>query len=565
MLQYRFVFLLLIIIFTAGIAFAEQGAVKVNVFPLPPALSASVQFYEPSGNNILDADETGKIIINIQNNGKGDAFDVSAVISANKRLDSLSYDRNALIGTIPAGGSISKEIELRASEDMPTESLGFNIEVKEANGFDAQPLKIAFRTKAFEPPKLVVADIGIEDQNKNYKVEPMEIVEITARIQNMGHGDARNVTANVQFGDNVFVAGDSGTNFDLGGIPAGKFKDIKFMFYTNNRIKNGEQIPINIDIKERRPKFSVSKPLALAMNAPQRKAEEVIVKGRDTDSKPDIQLATGLSIDVDMNVPEGEKAGKFDVAVIIGNKHYSASGSPDIEYADRDARIMKEYLVKTFGFDAENIIYVEDAGFAKFNEVFGSERDHRGRLFQFVKPGKSKVFIYYVGHGAPDLDSNEAYFVPVDANPKFIKTNGYMLQTFYNNLSKIPAKKITIVLDSCFSGNSEKGLLFKDISPSLVKVKKEYQGPANATIITSAAVDQVSTWYHEKKHSLFTYYFLKGIQGEADINKDKRITIGEMKEYLKENVPYKAQRLTGTAQHPVITGNDADVLVTLKK
>ena len=556
---------MLIIIFTAGIAFAEQGAVKVNVFPLPPALSASVQFYEPSGNNILDADETGKIIINIQNNGKGDAFDVSAVISANKRLDSLSYDRNALIGTIPAGGSISKEIELRASEDMPTESLGFNIEVKEANGFDAQPLKIAFRTKAFEPPKLVVADIGIEDQNKNYKVEPMEIVEITARIQNMGHGDARNVTANVQFGDNVFVAGDSGTNFDLGGIPAGKFKDIKFMFYTNNRIKNGEQIPINIDIKERRPKFSVSKPLALAMNAPQRKAEEVIVKGRDTDSKPDIQLATGLSIDVDMNVPEGEKAGKFDVAVIIGNKHYSASGSPDIEYADRDARIMKEYLVKTFGFDAENIIYVEDAGFAKFNEVFGSERDHRGRLFQFVKPGKSKVFIYYVGHGAPDLDSNEAYFVPVDANPKFIKTNGYMLQTFYNNLSKIPAKKITIVLDSCFSGNSEKGLLFKDISPSLVKVKKEYQGPANATIITSAAVDQVSTWYHEKKHSLFTYYFLKGIQGEADINKDKRITIGEMKEYLKENVPYKAQRLTGTAQHPVITGNDADVLVTLKK
>jgi len=560
----RFLFLIAFIALAASVTFAEQGTVSVNVFPLPPALSASVQFYEPSGNNMLDADETGKLIINIQNNGKGDAFDVSAGISANKRLDGLSYDRTVSIGTVEAGRSVSKEVELRASEDMPTENLSFDVEVKEANGFDAQPVKIAFRTKAFEPPRLVVADIGIEDQNKNYKVEPMEIVEITARIQNMGYGDARNVTANVQFGDNVFVAGDSITNFDLGSIPAGKFKDIKFMFYTNNRVKDGEKIPITIDIKERRPKFSLSSPLALVMNAPQRKAEEVIVKGIESERKPDLQLATGLSIDVDMNIPDGEKAGKFDVAVIIGNKHYAASGSPDIDYADRDARMMKEYLVKTFGYDTENIIYAEDAGFAKFNEIFGSDRDHRGRLFQFVKAGESKVFVYYVGHGAPDLDSNEAYFVPVDANPKFLKTNGYMLQTFYNNLAKIPAKKITIVLDSCFSGNSEKGMLFKDISPSLVKVKKEYQGPANATIITSAAVDQVSAWYHEKKHSLFTYYFLKGIQGEA-AGKDGKITVKGLKDYLKENVPYMAQRLTGTSQQPVISGNDTDVIVTLKK
>jgi hypothetical protein len=107
-------------------------------------------------------------------------------------------------------------------------------------------------------------------------------------------------------------------------------------------------------------------------------------------------------------------------------------------------------------------------------------------------------------------------------------------------------------------------MLFKDISPSLVKVKKEYQGPANATIITSAAVDQVSAWYHEKKHSLFTYYFLKGIQGEA-AGKDGKITVKGLKDYLKENVPYMAQRLTGTSQQPVISGNDTDVIVTLKK
>jgi uncharacterized caspase-like protein len=301
------------------------------------------------------------------------------------------------------------------------------------------------------------------------------------------------------------------------------------------------------------------------MNAPQKKIEEIVVKGEETERKADIALAGGLSVDVDMNIPEGQKAGKDDVAVVIGNRNYAASGSPNVEYASRDARIMKEYLVRTLGYDPENIIYAEDATLSKFNEIFGTERDHKGKLFKWVKQGVSRVFVYYVGHGAPDLESTEAYFMPVDATPDYIKSNGYRLQTFYDNLSKVPARKMTVVLDACFSGSSEKGLLFKNISPAMVKVKKEFRGPANAVVITSAAVDQVSTWYPEKKHSLFTYYFLKGLSGEADTNKDGKITVGKMQRYLKENVPYMAQRLSGKEQQPVVMGNEDDVLVVLKK
>lgn len=557
---------LAVILLVASPAFAGQGSFKVNVFPAPPNLSASVAFSEPSGNNILDADETGKIVVTVQNSGKGDAFDVKAEVSSNKRLSGLSYDSTLLLGTISAGGTATKDILLRADEDISTDSLSFNIEIKEANGFDAAPVKLTFKTKAFEPPKLVVADMGIEDQNKNAKVEPMEIVEITARIQNIGHGEAREVLVDVKPGQNVFMAGDGTTRFELGSIQAGRYKDIKFMFYTNNRIKDSEKIPIAIDIKEKRPRFSGSSPLALVMNAPQKKAEEIIVKGADSAPKGEIELATGLSIDVDSNVPEGEKAGKYDIAVVIGNKRYSQSGITDVEFADRDARIIKEYVIKTFGYNPDNIIYAEDATFAKFNEIFGSEKDHKGsRLYKYIKPDVSRVFIYYTGHGAPDLDTKEAYFVPVDANVQYISTNGYKLETFYNNISKMPAKNVTIVLDACFSGNSEKGMLFKNISPAMVMVKKEFKSPSNALLITSAAIDQVSSWYPEKKHSLFTYYFLKGLQGDADANKDKKITAKEMRTYLDEHVPYMARRLTGNEQQPVIMGKDEDVIVVLKK
>ncbi len=549
----------------ATTALAERGRMQVTVSPVPPNLTASVQFTEPSGNNILDAGETGKLVITLQNRGKGDAFDCRAELNVQPRINGLSFERSIPIGTVPVGATVKKETPLTATEDLPTSGVSLVVDIREANGFDPNPMKVSFRTKAFAPPELVVADMGVNDQNGNGRVEPMEIVELTVRVQNVGQGDAREVFADVKLGQNVFVAGDSLTHFELGGLPSGKFKDFTFMFYTNNRIGNSEKIPIAVTIGEARPRFKTEKALALVMNAPQKKIEEIVVKGEDAPQHGDIQLAGGLSVDVDMNIPEGQKAGRFDVAVIIGNRNYAASGSPNVDFANRDAQVMREYLIRTMGHDPANILYAEDATLSKFNEFFGGERDHRGRLFSFVKEKTSSVFIYYVGHGAPDLETNEAYFVPVDANPRDLKSNGYRLQTFYDNLAKIPARKMTVVLDACFSGNSEKGLLFKDISPALVKVKKEFRGPANAVLITSAAVDQVSTWYREKKHSLFTYYFLKGLQGEADADRNGRITVGEMDASLKERVPCMARRLTGTEQQPVVTGNRADVIAVLKK
>ena len=559
------VFIAAIILLMATTASAEKGRLRVTVSPVPPNLTASVQFTEPSGNNILDAGETGRLIITVRNQGKGDAFDCRAELTIQPKVNGLTFERSILIGTVAAGGTVKKEVALTATEDLPTSGVSLAVDIKEANGFDPNPLKLSFQAKAFAPPELVVADMGVNDQNGNGRVEPMEIVELTVRVQNIGQGDARDVFADVKIGANVFVGGDSLTHFDLGGLPSGKFKDFKFMFYTNNRIGGGEKIPVTVSLGEARPRFKTEKALALVMNAPQKSIEEVVVKGKDVPNQVDIQLVGGLSVDVDLNIPLGQKAGKFDVAVIIGNRNYAASGSPNVEFANRDAQVMREYLIRTMGYDPENILYAEDATLSKFNEFFGGERDHRGKLFRFVKEKTSSVFVYYVGHGAPDLETSEAYFVPVDANPRDLKSNGYRLQTFYDNLAKIPAKKMTVVLDACFSGNSEKGLLFKDISPALVKVKKEFQGPANAVLITSAAVDQVSTWYREKRHSLFTYYFLKGLQGEADINKDLKITVGEMDNYLKEQVPYMARRLTGTEQQPVVTGNPTDVIAVLKR
>ncbi len=559
-----------IFVMLAGTAFAEQGTFRVRVVPAPPNLSAQVTFIEPSGNNILDGEETAKLYITLKNQGEGDAFDVKAVLGTDRKTTGLEFDRELHFGTVPAKGTFSQTVDLRATKDIPSTDVKLSIEFREVNGFPPDTVNLAFRTKAFEPPNLVVADVGIADFNGNGKIEPTETVELTVRIQNIGNGVARDVVAEVEFGANTFPAAGGDTRFNIRQLDPGKYHDVKFFFYTNKNIRNGERIPIAVAIQEARPQYKVSKDLALVMNAPQKQVQDLVVLAEDTPrSSGPITLATGLSVDVDQNIPEGEKAGEYDMAVVFGNRRYFAPGLHEVEYAERDAAIMKEYLLRTFGFDPEKVYFEMDAGISKFITYFGPPGSpEKGKIYKLAKasPVRPNIFVYYVGHGAPDLASKEAYFVPVDANLSELDATGYKLQTFYENLGKIPAKRVTIVLDSCFSGDSEKGMLFRGISPGSVRVKQEYSAPENALLLTSGAANQVSTWYPQKRHSLFTYYFLKGVRGEADSNGDGAITTGEMRAYLGKKVPYEAMNLRGIEQNPVVSGkSDQEILVRLKK
>ncbi|MEH0155124.1 caspase family protein [Limibacter armeniacum] len=261
------------------------------------------------------------------------------------------------------------------------------------------------------------------------------------------------------------------------------------------------------------------------------------------------------------NIPKTEKVNEHAVAVVIGNKNYQNKDVPNVDFALNDARLMKAYLVEAFGFREGNIIYVEDASQARFNSIFGNNANYRGQLYNYIREDESDVFIFYSGHGAPDLDKKEAYFVPVDCDPSLVALNGYSLDTFYSNLGKMPYKSLTVVLDACFSGVSDGGMLISQASPVLIKAKSRVFQDERSILFTSAGAQQVSSWFPEKQHSLFTYYFLKGLQGDSDMDGDDVITLGEMQEYLFKEVTYRARRLHNRMQVPDVVGDEKLVLL----
>ncbi len=283
--------------------------------------------------------------------------------------------------------------------------------------------------------------------------------------------------------------------------------------------------------------------------------------GPGPEAKPAAEIAreTAGSGDVDLerDMPDPGRKNPNAVAAVIGITHYKNPDIPSVSYATAGADLVKEYFEKSFGVDKRRVIFASDenASLADFRKIFGEQ------LRNYIVPGKSDVYIYYQGHGVPDPETKEAYFVPWDCDPSYARSTGYPLKEFYANLAKLPARSITVILDACFSGSSAGGSLLKNISPLYIQVKNPVVALNNAMVFTSSTGDQVSCWFPEKKQSLFTYYFLKGLTGAADADKNGAITADEMEKYLTENVPTEARYLNNREQTPQLMAKDPNAVL----
>jgi hypothetical protein len=224
-------------------------------------------------------------------------------------------------------------------------------------------------------------------------------------------------------------------------------------------------------------------------------------------------------------------------AVVVGVEDYR--DLPKVDYAKRDAEMVKQYLTKALGYREQNIITLLN------DRVTRSQLEARFEKWlpkQVEGHPDAEVFVYYGGHGAPDPGTHQAFLVPYDGDPAFLETTAYPLKRLYDTLSGLSAKQITVVMDSCFSGAGGRSVIAQGARPMLIKVENPMAAAQNIVVLSAAAENQISTAFPEKRHGLFTYYFLKGLQGEADGNKDGAVSIEELYGYVRPKVETAARR-----------------------
>ena len=246
------------------------------------------------------------------------------------------------------------------------------------------------------------------------------------------------------------------------------------------------------------------------------------------------------------------------VAVVIGIEKYDRT--PKASYANLDAKYFFEYARLIFGIPVENIKLLVD------NEA--NLIQALGVLNKWL-PGKiskneTDLFIFFAGHGLASNDGEELYLLPQDSDPDLLKRTALSRTELFNSILDLEPRKVTMFFDTCYSGISrDDKTLLASARPVRITTEEKGEIPKNFTIFTASRLNQISSGLKEANHGIFSYYLMKGLEGQADSNQDKKITNGELFAYMEDNVPQKAAEL-GREQNPSLVGDPDRVLIIYK-
>jgi len=263
--------------------------------------------------------------------------------------------------------------------------------------------------------------------------------------------------------------------------------------------------------------------------------------------KPSQEASPAIKSDVDDLPVMKAKANKNAYAIVIGIEQYRQK-LPKADYAVSDAKLVSEYLSMVMGYQEENIVTLTNE-----NATKGDLEKYFDQWLKNVVDKNGTVFVYYSGHGAPNAATGDAYLVPYDGDPAFIEQTGYSLKRLYENLAKLPAKNIIVALDSCFSGAGGKSVSAKG-SRALVRVEKT--SALNIAVLTASLDNQISSSYEDKGHGVFTYFLLKGVKEMLGEDKNSKLELGELYNYIKPQVERTSRRLYNNEQTPQLITAD---------
>jgi len=369
---------------------------------------------------------------------------------------------------------------------------------------------------------------SLEDENHNQILEGGEKVLIRLEVANSGPGVARGVAA-VLSGTAALVKEFTSPTF-LGDIQPGEKKQVTISSTLSASLAD-QQAELVVQITEAGG-FGVStRKRFVAMVQPGVKAA------------PSESLEV-LSVDVDQVPPRPQGfERRTSYAVVIGIGSYRDEGVPRMKFAKRDAEIVGKHLTALAGFPAENVRVLTDDR-ALLADIEST--------FEDWLPRKAKssgiVLVYLVGSGLLNAPNHEMSILAYDTGAPESAPRGYSLTRLQEVLNRIPSRLNLLLADVAFNMVKHTG----QAGPAGLP----WEAPGLRTkgrnvLIASSPSPGPSLPWEAGQHGLFTYQFLKGIRGQADMNDNGWVDVGELFAYLRAHVASSAAEL-GKEQVPVI-------------
>ena len=264
-----------------------------------------------------------------------------------------------------------------------------------------------------------------------------------------------------------------------------------------------------------------------------------------------IQQATG-PVFANLN-PSGKRVSqnKDALALIIGVSDYERTPAK-AAYADKDAQTFYDYAMLKLGIPANNIKELVNTN-ADEADVRLAVKDWIARI---TKQGRSDVYVFFAGHGLADQTGKKMFLLPHDGEPRLLEDTAISRERLFSDIAAANPRSVTVFLDTCYSGTTRGADMLVASRPIAIRAKQQ-NIPDGFTVFTAAGGDQTAKPLEEAKHGMFSYFLMKGMEGDADSNSDNQITAAELHEYVEQNVVQQS----GGSQVPELQGDAGRVLV----
>ena len=139
-----------------------------------------------------------------------------------------------------------------------------------------------------------------------------------------------------------------------------------------------------------------------------------------------------------------------------------------------------------------------------------------------VLSGKAKQMcsFFFAGHGLASEDGKKMYLLPYDGAPELLDKTALLRKELFDDIAGTGPRSVTVFLDTCYSGTTRGTDMLVASRPIAIRAKQQ-NIPEGFTVFTAAGGDQTAKPLEEAKHGMFSYFLMKGMEGDADINQDK--------------------------------------------
>ncbi|MGD0734891.1 MAG: tetratricopeptide repeat protein [Terracidiphilus sp.] len=226
-------------------------------------------------------------------------------------------------------------------------------------------------------------------------------------------------------------------------------------------------------------------------------------------------------------------------ALVIGiSKYKNLPPDAQLQFPNQDAESVYTVLISPEGgqFPAENVHKLIDS-----QATLANIQHELETWLPSVTHPEDRVLIYFAGHGF--VSNGTAYIAPHDIDLKNISGTAYPMETLGKDIgARINGKWKVLITDSCHSGAITPEADRSTVNRTLLDLDK-------SLFSITASRDREQSFESDKwggGHGIFTYYVVKGLEGEADTNGDGIVSADELAEYVHTNV----RDATNAAQNP---------------